>query len=666
MTATALDATPNRRSLLRSLSWYGNRIAAMSLPEIGHRIGEQVKRQVSRRAQSAPTARTLVELGILPGLDLALSRAEDDLELRAGWRVAADRLVSGRARLLGLEWPARAGATNWHLDPVTGLSWPDERFCFDIPYRRHAHLGDVKYVWELNRLQHLQLPAALAAAEQDVDLARLCAAEIDSWIDANPPYRGVNWASGIELALRVVSLLTVTSLLGDRGLLEIDRRRLVDTLTAHGHWLRRFPSRFSSANNHCVAEAGALFLLGELLPDLPRAKDWRTFGRSVLLAEAQRQLLPDGVGAEQSPTYTAFTLEWLLLCGVVAARRGEPFPRPFWERVATAGEHLRWITDSAGAQPRIGDDDEGRVLASDPTESSYVSAILGCLAAALDRADLAPPAPATGLRQAFFGRPMVGPGPSDGIRHFAAGGYTVARSSESGRRCLLLFDHGPLGFLSIAAHGHADALALWLHLDGQPVFVDAGTYLYHGGGEWRDHFRSTPAHNTLSIAGTSSSRIGGAFNWRSKARTTVLSQDLDAERWHVEAEHDGFVRQFGIRHRRRVERTGAGCFEITDVLRGTGGPFEVDIGFLLHPDLTVALDGCRATIRRENDALMTIDSDGPLVGAVQRGQTEPARAWYSSAFSNKLPTSRLAFGGRMVVDSAMRCTLRVLSPAVSW
>jgi uncharacterized heparinase superfamily protein len=658
MAVSVPHAAPPDRNFRQTLSWYRNRVAAMSLPEIGYRIGEQLKRRISRALPSAPAA-DAATVGDLPGLAGGLVALAGDSGLRADWREATARLRSGRVRRLGLEWPARGGATDWHLDPVSGGRWPADSFCFDVPYRRQTQLGDVKYVWELNRLQHLQPVAALAALEEDRSVAEACCAEIDGWIAANPPYRGVNWASGIELALRVVSLLVVKSLLEPKGLLSLDRGKLAATLAAHGYWLRRFPSRYSSANNHCVAEAGALFLLGALAPGLSGAGEWAASGRAILLAEAERQILEDGVGAEQSPTYTAFTLEWLLLCGVVAARLGNAFPARYWQRLASAGVHLRWITDAAGGQPRIGDDDEGRVFCSRTDERSYVSAVLGCLAATLGRADLAPPAPAMDLRTAFFGdAPSGAPAPT-GVRRFAAGGYTIARTEHGGHEGLVVFDHGPLGFLSIAAHGHADALALWLHLDGRPVLVDAGTYLYHAGGCWRDHFRGTPAHNTLSIAGTDSSRIGGPFNWTAKAAAQVISFDGSAERWHVEAEHDGFVRDFGVRHRRRLERVAPDRLVVTDVLRGRGGPFEVEIGFLLHPAVSIAVDGGRAVVGDGKTALLAIDAETPLTPFVQRGETEPARGWYSPAFGEKVPARRLAYVGRMAVDAASRFTLRL-------
>ncbi|MFG3757212.1 heparinase II/III-family protein, partial [Klebsiella pneumoniae] len=86
----------------------------------------------------------------------------------------------------------------------------------------------------------------------------------------------------------------------------------------------------------------------------------------------------------------------------------------------------------------------------------------------------------------------------------------------------------PLGYLSIAAHGHADALSLLLHLDGQPVLVDAGTYLYHAGGAVRDRLRGTAAHNTLCLDGADQSQIAGAFNWRHAAKAQLIVSEEQA------------------------------------------------------------------------------------------------------------------------------------------
>ena len=73
------------------------------------------------------------------------------------------------------------------------------------------------------------------------------------------------------------------------------------------------------------------------------------------------------------------------------------------------------------------------------------------------------------------------------------------------------FDHGPLGFPALAAHGHADALAMGLHLGGTQVIVDAGTGGYGGWGPWRRYFRGTSAHAALRVDGRDSSVPRGPF-----------------------------------------------------------------------------------------------------------------------------------------------------------
>ena len=489
-------AAPERRD---RLAWYYHRLRAMDGAEVAHRLGEAVKRRLSRLERSGWAAfdRGDGPLPALPPPTGMLDALAPELldRLRSATRAAR----SGQVTLLGQTWAPALGRARFHLDPATGSAWPHDIYCFDIDYRSERRLGDVKYVWEFNRLQFLQPVAALAAYDRDDGLADFCLAEIESWIDANPPFLGVNWASGIELALRTVSILLVLGLIGTERVEPTLRRKIRACLAAHAYWLARYPSRHSSANNHLVAEAGALFLLGTLAPELGIAREAEA-ARALLIEQVERQIHEDGVGAEQSPTYTAFTLEWYLLCLHVAERAGRPFPAGVTRRLATAGKFLRSITDEGGHVPRIGDDDEGRVIATAPArEADYVSSVLGCLAASLDRADLAPPVVRTALRNLYLGLPAPCRAVPDGAVLFAEGGYSVFRRTISGRKTLMVMDHGPLGHLSIAAHGHADALALWLHIGDQPVLVDAGTYLYHSGGAWRDRLRGTPLHNTLNL-----------------------------------------------------------------------------------------------------------------------------------------------------------------------
>jgi hypothetical protein len=601
------------RTAHSKFAWYFNRLRAMSAPEILHRASEAVKRNTARTIEGLGLFQ--VKEGPAPGIPRLPERAQDcDERLKADWLAVLEAARSGRFNFLGAHWPEITGDEKWRLDPITGESWPSDRYCFDISFRHEQALGDIKYVAELNRLQFLQPIAALAAAGNDDALARYCAQEIESWIDSNPPFRGLNWLSGIELALRVTSFLIVTGFIGDRAFTPEQRRKLRATLNAHGFWLKRYPSRFSSANNHLIAEAAALFLLGALAPDLPNSSAYKSYGASVLTAEAFKQIHDDGVGAEQSPTYTAFTLEQLLLCLHVGDETGCPFPETFRQRLALAAEHLCWITDDAGSQPRIGDDDEGRVIFSQMSlETHYVTSVLGCISAFLKRPDLAPPVFTPHLRNILFGSPVdsgvSGTAARSGARSFKTGGYTVIRKRKGDKNTLLVFDHGPLGYLSIAAHGHADALAVWLHLDDQPVLVDAGTHLYHSGGKSRDHFRGSSAHNTLVINGENQSVVAGPFNWSYKANSQLLDFIASPGAWRVKAEHDGYSRPFGLTHRRSITPGEGASYCIRDRLIGTpkSANLEVALRYLIAPALQarIADDGA-AHITKEGKPLLKI------------------------------------------------------------
>ncbi|HYM30672.1 MAG TPA: alginate lyase family protein [Candidatus Cybelea sp.] len=630
------------------LQWYAARLAAMSPAEVAHRALEQHRRISARRRVpdfAAEAGRAAFVPPDLPWLRDGLRQLSGDADLIAEWQEVARNVQAGRFRFFGNDWPV-APIPDWHLDPETGRHWPSDVYCFDVPYRHATGFGDVKNAWELNRLQYLQPVAALAALTGDAELGRLCARHIESWIDANPPFRGVHWASMIELAHRVVSILVVAAFVGRECFDQRLCMKLGAALAAHGWWIERFPSRYSSANNHAIAEACGLYLLGVLLAEFPMARGWEAKGRTTLESEALKQFHADGVPAEQSPTYGAFSLEWLTLAGRVGAKSGRPFSDGFTRRSIAACRFLRAITDAGGHQPAIGDDDGSHVLASGFAERGYVDGVLAALAAVTGTTDVAPPVRTPHLREAIFGRAAAAPEIAAGVRHFPEGGYTVARSGAGSSEVLWIMDHGPLGYLSIAAHGHADALSVWLHLGGRPVLVDAGTFVYYGAeGAWRDRFRATAAHNTLTLDGAGSSRTSGPFNWSRNARVTMREVALDPASWAVEAEHDGFQRSHGVRHRRRLQRQRDGTCVLSDRLVGAKAALPVEIGFLVDPELGISAGPGAWTIADAGRPILRIRHRGGLSGEIRD-------AWHSPAFGRKQPAMRLCFAGPLAAGMA--------------
>jgi len=613
-----------------NIGWTLRRLRSMSPAEIAHRVIERGRQAVSRGRHEGwdrYAARPL--RAAFPQWPQRLGGATS--EQRASIRAAADRYLAGAFSALARDWPRRDPgdlfpAEAWRLDPVTGGLWPGDAYCFDINYRHGGGLGDVKYVWEFNRLQMLPVLAAAALIEDDAQAVGAIDSAVASWYAANPPFIGVGWASGIEVAVRAISLIAVHSLLGVRlGRPTQDRIRQI--LAASAFWLHRFPSLFSSANNHRVAELAGEALIARALGGSPAAPE------AKLARQIGKQILPDGAGAEQSPTYAAFTAELALLCVDAARQAGTPFDTPASDRLLAFAEFVRWL-----GPLRFGDDDEGRALTLGD-ETGYAGSVGAAIVGILGGTAL--PSAGDALRSALFASADHAGASPQGLKPFDAGGLTIWRGTLAGRAVEFTLDHGPLGYLAIAAHGHADAGAITLAIDGRPVLVDPGTYLYGSGGMWRDWFRSTPAHNTLNLRGESQSLMAGPFNWSLKAKARVEETRPEPD-WSIRMQHDGYKTRYGVLHERQVERRGN---SIAIVDRLIGMDRESEIVFQLAPGLDATSDGATVTIRDGATPLLSIQMPNEHVSVTAGAEDEPSTGWVSPRFGIKLAATRISWRG---------------------
>ena len=102
---------------------------------------------------------------------------------------------------------------DWFYDPVTGRRSAPEAYAFSLDQRDESAVGNIKQVWEVNRLQHLTLLAvAWYLTGQDAYAERV-AEQLRSWWRENPFLSGINWTSGIELGVRLVNFAWIRRLL---------------------------------------------------------------------------------------------------------------------------------------------------------------------------------------------------------------------------------------------------------------------------------------------------------------------------------------------------------------------------------------------------------------------------------------------------------------------
>jgi hypothetical protein len=646
-------ASPSR------LGWYARRIARMSAAEVAWRArdkGLQVawsRRQRTREQLSnigLPGPGERIFNAVLPRE--AATRVPGDA--KAAVLASADRLMRGEWEVLGVIRTDMV-KPDWFRDPLTGRRSAPDRYAFRIDHRSEAQVGNVKQVWEISRLQHLTLLATAWFLTHEEKYANRVADHLRSWWHENPFLSGVHWTSGIEVGIRLISLAWIRRLLDDwpgvGDLFEHDGVAL-QQIRWHQQYLASFPSRGSSANNHVIAEAAGQLVASCAFPWFLESDHWRRRSARLLERELVRNTFSSGISRELASDYHCFIAELGFLAAVESEVRGHPLSSGTWERLCLMADSAAALVDERFRPPRQGDSDEGRALLLDgPRANSWPS--LQALAETLvGRLDWWPQAPAD-VRSSIVGalasaKPRIEGRPRQRPSRFADAGLTLLRTTgkdEIWCRC----DGGPHGYLSIAAHAHADALSVEVRYAGVDILADPGTYCYHGERAWRSYFRSTIAHNTAELDGRSQSSEGGPFMWlrHAHAHEVEVIDDGDIATWT--AEHDGYSSlDPPASHRRSVLLDRASrTIDIVDQIEG--GSYELRLAFHFGPEVQVELNGTFASLGWRTaftSGAARLELPPGLKWTLHQGETNPIVGWYSSSLGKRIPAFSLIGCGR--------------------
>jgi hypothetical protein len=662
---------------ISQLGWYARRAAAMSPTEVAWRVRDQALRAVWSWRQVKPGR--LGASTLPPGeRRFAAVLPPDTAErvpaaARAAILHSAERLLDGEWEVLGV---VRTDLVqpDWFRDPVTGRRSPQDRYAFRVDHRSEEQVGNVKQVWELSRLQHLTLLAAAWFLSHDERYARRVADHLRSWWRENPFLSGVHWTSGIELGIRLISLAWIRRLLDDWpgavGLFEHDTLALRQ-IRWHQQYLAAFPSRGSSANNHAIAEATGQLVASCAFPWFPESERWRRKSALLLERELIRNTFPSGIGRELASDYQCFVAELGFVAAVEAEASGHPLSLATWERLCAMADSAAALVDERLRPPRQGDSDQGRSLLLDaPTDNGWPS-LLALADALVGQMDWWPRPPGDAgsviVGALASAKHDIGGRPDRRPSRFADAGVTLLRTcgqNEIWCRC----DGGPHGYLSIAAHAHADALSVEVRYGGVDILADPGTYCYHGERAWRSYFRSTIAHNTIEIGGQSQSSERGPFMWARHvtAREVELIDDGDIAVWI--AEHDGYASLHPpARHRRSVLLDRASrSIDIIDQIEG--GSHDVRLVFHLGPDVQAALNGSYAVLHWPGSNLAEagrLELPSALRWSLHRGETDPILGWYSPRLGRRVPAFTLVGSGRCMPAAPLATRLEFIEAAAS-
>jgi hypothetical protein len=489
---------------------------------------------------------------------------------------AAERICRHRFDLLGFEDLDYGAEIDWHLDLVHSKRGPRKPW-FQIRYLDFEEVGDSKITWELNRHQHLVTLAKAYRLSGDEKFANDIVAQWTHWQTENPYPIGMNWASSLEVAFRSLSWIWVYFLLKDCPAMTPGLRR--DWMRALGlsaRHIETYLSTYFSPNTHLLGEAVALFFLGTLFPDLPRASRRKQRGWEVIVDAARKHVRADGFYFEQATYYQVYALDFFLHARVLAALNEVEIPSDYDPILIRMMDAL-CLLGRAGVVPSFGDDDGGRVFDPRRNRTEHLLDPLSTGAVLLQRGDFKFVAGgcreetlwllgASGL-DLFEQLPVTQP--SDGSIALKDSGLYLMADADTGQQALV--DAGPQGS-GTAGHGHADALSLSLASNGRALLMDSGTLEYVGESpKDRAFFRGTAAHNTMRVDGLDQAEGTGPFAWANLPA-------VKAERWIVGQQfnlfvgsHNGYERlPAPVTHRRWVFHRKSQFWLVRDVASGQG------------------------------------------------------------------------------------------------
>jgi len=464
---------------------------------------------------------------------------------------------------------------------------------------------DLRSVWEPARLQHIAILINYIIQNKNLEFSdrvlEFSKNEVLKWINENPFLCGPHYISAMECGLRIPLFFYCLKILDNLNPGEL--QLILDTLYRHAWWISNRLSLYSSRGNHTVAEASGLILGGAVFRDTVEGRQWLAKGCELLKNELDHQILIDGGPAEQSLDYHRFILDLYWLAIDFLKKNNFYDYDEFEKRLIKAEHFIAAFKDVRGQLPSIGDSDDGHAIGP---------GIYPCRPHLTDK----------NLK----------------IQTFTKSGYTICND----RNVVLTFDHGPLGMAPLYNHGHADALSITLSVNGQEILVDPGTYRYNGEPEFRKYFKSTRAHNTITVDRQDQAVQEAGFIWSHAYNAELMRKENLNGVWLIEAKHDGYLRyKKPVQHIRSLFIFDGTTILIKDKFYGDG-THEFEQNFHLHPDVKVSkYDENWLNIHNdEAEIYITVFDQNNF--RVIKGERNPILGWFSPSYGLKCETSVLS------------------------
>jgi hypothetical protein len=542
---------------MSKLAWYWHRLRAMSPVEVALHVRKKWRAAADAKRTAWP------EVKLDPSAAFPkLPRPEDAPEvLRDALRRDAENILAGRWKFFGHLELQVDDPPKWQHDYLVRRDVETTAAGFKLDYRTLGDGVDSKVIWEPSRWHQLVRLAMAAYVLGEGRAAVKCVEWLEDWVKHNPPYRGWNWTSALEVGMRLVQFTWVDALIGAPNSASVLQPRLGSLrraiLPPHAWYAWRHKSFGSSANNHLIGELAGLILATVRWPALAQCGSSLEELQRRWEHEVLAQFAEDGGNKEQALNYHLFSWEFCWQARAALHTAGRSVSRPVLERLYCAANFFTKIqaggelsdygdSDSAFVTPLFDDSltaplEWRRWLISRSTSAAidyWIGSTRDEFSGELDQIIES----VNGDRSIHPAQSLVVDFPKESPRFgwvgFPQSGQWMCRTN----RWTVRWDLSPLGYLATAAHGHLDAQQISIWIDEVAVVIDPGTGAYYGDKKLRNWLASRRAHNGPSPGGRDEwpKRLG-LFLWQENHCKLVYDDAGKRGLWSLFSTPDGGV-----------------------------------------------------------------------------------------------------------------------------
>ena len=573
---------------MKMMTWYLNRLKAMNMGEICWRFQQKNLQKQEKKKYYEKN---------LPVYEIELSNELKDLNAQVN-RISInwnnERFTVFKEQNLFGVYSYSKYKRAWNAGFQTENVWPADQCSYDISISQREDIGDIRTNWELNRHYQFAGMAKSFYVTGDFSILEELQELFYDWNNKNHFLCGVEWTSAMEIAIRVNSWIYTYCFLNkafEKYNLENNKilKDISRGIIVMADYIVKHRAKYSSANNHLIVEMYAVGMSGIFFDYKP----WEKLAFNILTEELPRQNYTDGVNKEMSLHYQSFVMEAYGLLMLEMKHNHIKIPQIWEEYLSHMSEFLCDCCGEYGETVVFGDNDEGKILDLSGEHFDHYRYVLDLMGNVLPKRYSQMENIHENLcwileedsRNSVLQKNCYY---SLEVKCYKEGGYTLWRSKNN--KVLMGIDHADLGFGSLAAHGHADALSFQMYIEGMPVFVDPGTYNYHVPKKMRDDLRATVNHNTVCIDGANQAEILGPFLWgkRYECKEAEIQENEEGVYFEATIQNNGNV------HKRKMRISDRDIIkiEICDDLELSKDTKKVEQIFMLGTECRWMEDAC--------------------------------------------------------------------------